>query len=123
MIPLSVGRIAEITGAVLHGRADPDAIVTGPVVIDSRQAASGTLFAALPGERADGHDFAAGAVAAGAVAVLATRPAGAPALIVADVPAALAALARAVVDLLPDLTIAGITGSAGKTTTKDPGAA
>ena len=58
-------------------------------------------------------------MAAGATAVLATRPCGAPALIVPDVPAALGLLARAVVDRLPGLTIAGITGSAGKTTTKD----
>jgi UDP-N-acetylmuramoyl-tripeptide--D-alanyl-D-alanine ligase len=92
--------------------------VTGPVVIDSRASAPGALFAALPGTRADGHDFAAAAVAAGA-AVLATRPVGVPALLVPDVTAALARLARAVVDALPDLVIVGITGSSGKTTTKD----
>ncbi|HEX9031509.1 MAG TPA: UDP-N-acetylmuramoyl-tripeptide--D-alanyl-D-alanine ligase [Streptosporangiaceae bacterium] len=119
MIPLSIAEIARITGAVLDSVPDPAAIVAGPVVIDSRQAEPGALFAALPGERADGHDFAARAVAAGAVVVLATRPVGAAALIVPDVPAALAQLARAVVDRLPELTIAGITGSAGKTTTKD----
>ena len=98
---------------------DPARPGADPVVIDSRAAGPGALFAALPGERVDGHDFAAAAVAAGAVAVLATRPAGVPALVVPDVQAALAALARAVVDRLPGLTIAGITGSAGKTTTKD----
>ena len=49
MIPLSVGQIAEITGAVRDPVADPAAIVTGPVVIDSRQAEPGSLFAALPG--------------------------------------------------------------------------
>ncbi len=119
MIPLTVARIAAITGAALDGPVDPDALVTGPVVIDSRQAAPGALFAALPGSRVDGHDFAAAAVAAGAVATLGSRPTGGPALIVPDVPAALAALARAVVDLLPDLVVVGITGSAGKTTTKD----
>jgi UDP-N-acetylmuramoyl-tripeptide--D-alanyl-D-alanine ligase len=89
------------------------------VVIDSRLAEPGALFAALPGERVDGHDFAAAAVAAGATLVLATRPVGVPAVVVPDVPAALAALARALVAELPDLVIAGITGSAGKTTTKD----
>jgi UDP-N-acetylmuramoyl-tripeptide--D-alanyl-D-alanine ligase len=119
VIPLSVGQIAEITGAVRDLVADPAAMVTGPVIIDSRQAEPGSLFAALPGLRADGHDFAPQAVAAGATAVLASRPPGVPALIVPDVPAALAALARAVVDRLPGLTIAAITGSAGKTTTKD----
>jgi len=119
VIPLSIGEIAEITGAVLDRVSDRQAIVTGPVVIDSRQAVPGSLFAALPGEHADGHEYARAAIAAGASVVLGTRPVGAPALIVTDVPAALAALARAVVDRLPDLTIAGITGSAGKTTTKD----
>src|SRR5580700_1481228 len=119
MIPLSVAQIAEIVGGTADLVADPGAIITGPVVIDSRQARPGSLFAALPGTRADGHDFAAAAVAAGATAVLAIRPVGTPAVLVADVPAALAALARAVVDRLPALTIAAITGSAGKTTTKD----
>ena len=119
MIPLPVAHVAELTGGELADVADPSALVTGPVVIDSRQAAPGGLFAALPGERADGHDFAAAAVAAGAVAVLAARPVGVPAVVVADVQAALARLARAVVDRVPGLTIIGITGSAGKTTTKD----
>jgi UDP-N-acetylmuramoyl-tripeptide--D-alanyl-D-alanine ligase len=119
VIPLSVAQVSEIVGGTADRVADQGAIVTGPVVIDSRQARPGSLFAALPGTRADGHDFAADAVAAGATAVLATRPVGGPALIVPDVLAALAALARAVVGRLPGLTIAAITGSAGKTTTKD----
>jgi len=119
VIPLSVRQIAGLTGAAQDRIADPAALVTGPVVIDSRHAAPGALFAALPGTRADGHDFAPAAIAAGAVAVLATRPLGVPALIVADVPAALARLARAVVDRAGDCTIVGITGSSGKTTTKD----
>jgi UDP-N-acetylmuramoyl-tripeptide--D-alanyl-D-alanine ligase len=119
VIPMSVAQVAGITGAALDAVPDPGALVTGPVVIDSRAARPGGLFAALPGESCDGHDYGAAAAAAGAVAVLATRPCGAPALLVPDVPAALAALAAAVVRALPDLTIAGITGSAGKTTTKD----
>ncbi len=119
MIPLPVAQVAELTGAELADVPDPSVLVTGPVVIDSRDAQPGSLFAALPGTRADGHDFAAAAVAAGAVAVLATRPPGVPALIVADVQAALGQLARAVVGRLPELTIIGITGSAGKTSTKD----
>ena len=119
MIPLSIAEIARITGAALENVPDSAAIVTGPVIIDSREAGPGSLFAALPGEHADGHDFAAAAIAGGAVVALGTRSAGVPALIVADVPAALGRLARAVVDRLPRLTIAAITGSAGKTTTKD----
>ena len=119
MIPLPLEEIARITGARLDGGADPAAVVDGPVVIDSRRAGPGGLFAAVEGERADGHDFAAAAIAAGAVAVLATRPCGAPALITDNVPAALARLAQEVVARLPQITIAGITGSSGKTSTKD----
>jgi len=122
VIPLTLARIAQITGGRLHG--DPAAVVSGEVVIDSRRAGPGGLFAAVAGERADGHDFASAAVAAGAVAVLATRPVPvpsvlAPSILVGDVPAALAALARFVTDSLPAVAIAGITGSSGKTTTKD----
>jgi UDP-N-acetylmuramoyl-tripeptide--D-alanyl-D-alanine ligase len=118
VIPLSLARIAQITGGHLcHG--DPWAVVSGEVVIDSRRAGVGGLFAAVAGERSDGHDFAAAAVAAGATAVLATRPVPVPSVLVADVPAALAALARFVVDALPAARIAGLTGSSGKTSTKD----
>ncbi|HEY2080880.1 MAG TPA: UDP-N-acetylmuramoyl-tripeptide--D-alanyl-D-alanine ligase [Streptosporangiaceae bacterium] len=119
MIPLSVAQVAEATGARLADVPDPGVLVTGPVVIDSRDAAPGSLFAALPGTRTDGHEFAGAALAAGAVAVLAARPVGGPALIVPDVQAALGRLARAVIDRAPGLTVIGITGSAGKTTTKD----
>jgi len=118
LIPLSLARIAEITRGRLDGAA-PETVVRGPVVIDSRQAGPGTLFAALRGERSDGHDFAAQAVAAGAAAVLAEREVGAPAIVVEDVLTAMGALARAVVDRLPDVTVVGLTGSAGKTSTKD----
>jgi UDP-N-acetylmuramoyl-tripeptide--D-alanyl-D-alanine ligase len=122
VIPLSLEQIARITGGQLNGDAAArgrEATVTGEVVIDSRRVGPGGLFAAVAGERSDGHDFASAAVAAGAVAVLATRPVPAPAVIVPDVPAALAALARFVVDSLPGAQIAGITGSSGKTSTKD----
>ena len=117
MIPLSLAQVARITGGQLH--AEAASVVTGEVVIDSRRAGPGGLFAAVAGERSDGHDFAAGAVAAGAVAVLASRPVPVPSVLVADVPAALAALARHVVDALPAARVAGITGSSGKTSTKD----
>ncbi len=119
MIALSVAQIAAATGAAPADLPDPATLVTGPVVIDSREAGPGSLFAALPGSRTDGHEFAAAALAAGATAVLASRPVGGPALIVPDVQTALGKLARAVVDLAAGLTVLGITGSAGKTTTKD----
>ncbi|WP_241193719.1 UDP-N-acetylmuramoyl-tripeptide--D-alanyl-D-alanine ligase, partial [Streptomyces sp. ADI98-12] len=118
MIALSLAEINSIVGGQPADIPDLDAQVTGPVVIDSRLAAPGSLFAAFAGERADGHDYAATAVETGAVAVLATRPVGVPALVVDDVERALGALARAVVERLGTAVVA-LTGSAGKTSTKD----
>jgi UDP-N-acetylmuramoyl-tripeptide--D-alanyl-D-alanine ligase len=120
MIPLSAAEIATITSGDILGNGNIQ--VTGPVVIDSRQAVPGALFAALPGEHVDGHDYAAAAAAKGAAAVLAARPvpeAGAPVIVVPDVTVALGMLARAVLGRLPGATVVGITGSSGKTSTKD----
>ncbi|MEU3300647.1 MULTISPECIES: UDP-N-acetylmuramoyl-tripeptide--D-alanyl-D-alanine ligase [unclassified Streptomyces] len=118
MIALSLAEIAEIVGGRPYDIPDPSVRVTGPVVRDSREIESGSLFAAFVGERVDGHDYAADVVAAGAVAVLASRPVGVPAIVVDDVRAALGALARAVVERL-GATLVALTGSAGKTSTKD----
>ncbi|MFJ7260275.1 UDP-N-acetylmuramoyl-tripeptide--D-alanyl-D-alanine ligase [Streptomyces globosus] len=118
MIALSLAEIADITGGRPHDIPDPSVRITGPVVIDSRQVEAGSLFAAFAGERVDGHEFAEGAVAAGAAAVLATRPVGVPAIVVDDVERALGALARAVV-LRLGTDVVALTGSAGKTSTKD----
>ncbi|MGW4966698.1 UDP-N-acetylmuramoyl-tripeptide--D-alanyl-D-alanine ligase [Nonomuraea sp. NPDC004186] len=119
MIPLPLARIAEITSGALTGMADPRAVVRGPVVIDSRAVEPGSLFVAIKGARVDGHDYAAQAIRAGAVAVLATRPVEGPAVIVPDAAAALAELATAQAAALPKVTVIGVTGSAGKTSTKD----
>jgi len=94
--------------------------VTAPAVLDSRQAEPGGLFVAFAGERADGHDFAAQAGDAGAVAVLGSRPTALPTVVVDDAQDALQALAAHVVALLHGgLTVTGVTGSQGKTGTKD----
>lgn len=119
MIPMSLHEVAGAVRGRLADVAEPSALVSGPVVVDSRLAAPGSLYVALPGERVDGHDFAAAAVAAGAVAVLATRPVAAPAVLVDDAVAALGLLARASIDRLPDLLVVAVTGSSGKTSTKD----
>ncbi|MFF9014042.1 UDP-N-acetylmuramoyl-tripeptide--D-alanyl-D-alanine ligase [Streptomyces sp. NPDC014870] len=118
MIALSLAEIAEIVGGQSYDIPDPAVRITGPVVIDSREVKPGSLFAAFAGEQVDGHDYAARAVEAGAAAVLAARPVGAPAIVVDDVQAALGALARAVVERLGTDVVA-LTGSAGKTSTKD----
>ncbi|GAA3607161.1 hypothetical protein GCM10022419_110120 [Nonomuraea rosea] len=119
MIPLPLARIAEITSGALSGMADPRAVVRGPVVIDSRAVEPGSLFVAIKGARVDGHDYAAQAIRAGAVAVLATRPVDGPSVIVPDTAAALAELATAQAAALPRVSVIGVTGSAGKTSTKD----
>ncbi|MET3987611.1 UDP-N-acetylmuramoyl-tripeptide--D-alanyl-D-alanine ligase [Streptomyces sp. PvR034] len=118
MIDLSLAEIAGITGGLAHDIPDPSVRITGPVVIDSRQVEAGSLFAAFDGEHVDGHDYAERAVAAGAAAVLAARPVGVPAIVVPDVEKALGALARTVVERLGTDVVA-LTGSAGKTSTKD----
>jgi UDP-N-acetylmuramoyl-tripeptide--D-alanyl-D-alanine ligase len=137
VIPMRLADVAAVTGGRLH-RASGDELVTA-VEFDSRKIVDGGLFLALPGERVDGHDFAAAAVDRGAVAVLAAREVDAPTVIVpavartegtyladadpdgsgAAVLAALAKLASHSVAALPDLTVIGVTGSSGKTSTKD----
>ncbi|RKR87192.1 UDP-N-acetylmuramoyl-tripeptide--D-alanyl-D-alanine ligase [Micromonospora pisi] len=119
MIALTLAEVAEAVGGRLVA-ADPTVRVTGPVEFDSRKVQPGSLFVAFPGERVDGHDYAATAVEAGAVVVLGTRQIdGVPMVLVDDALAAMGPLARAVVDRLPELTVIGLTGSSGKTGTKD----
>jgi UDP-N-acetylmuramoyl-tripeptide--D-alanyl-D-alanine ligase len=120
VIEMSLAEVAEAVG----GRLTPDAAgtVPGKVTVDSRAVAPGDLFVAVPGERVDGHDFLTAAAAAGAVAALTTRPDGALPCVVVDEPvAALGRLAAAVHTRLAggDLVTIGITGSSGKTSTKD----
>ncbi|MGO1975317.1 MAG: UDP-N-acetylmuramoyl-tripeptide--D-alanyl-D-alanine ligase [Propionibacteriaceae bacterium] len=124
MITIEVHTLADRIDATVVP-ADTEAVPIGPdVVIDSRRATPGSLFVALPGERMDGHDFAVAAAEAGAAAVLCAHPVeelGVPALVVDDVQAALGRIGAAVVaDARPrGLQVIGITGSQGKTSTKD----
>jgi UDP-N-acetylmuramoyl-tripeptide--D-alanyl-D-alanine ligase len=122
VIGLTLAEVAAATGGRLDAGTDPELVISGAVTIDSRSIGAGDLFVALPGDRVDGHDFAAAAVAAGAVAVLTVRSTNdpaVPAVLVDDPVPALGLLARAVRDRLPDLVVVGVTGSSGKTSTKD----
>jgi len=123
VIPLRLAEIARITGGQMHGAKDgaaPDPLVDGPVVTDSREAAAGSLYIARVGETMDGHDFVAAARAQGAVAALTTRPVDElPCVVVADVQAAFVSLANALVARDAHIVVVGVTGSSGKTTTKD----
>lgn len=111
---LLASQVAEITGGSLQG---PDATVDG-AGIDSRVLRPGALFVPVVAER-DGHDFIDAALAAGAAAYLTARKPGAgTAVVVADTSAALAALGAWARRQLAG-PVVGITGSAGKTSTKD----
>jgi UDP-N-acetylmuramoyl-tripeptide--D-alanyl-D-alanine ligase len=141
VIPLTLAEVASAVGGALQG-CDGAEVVSGSVEFDSRCVGPGGLFVALPGEQVDGHNFAAAAVAAGAVGVLAGRPVDVPAVLAAPVNgpastayvlaadsdgagaavlAALGRLARTVVNTLSQtgLQVVGLTGSSGKTSTKD----
>ncbi|MDF2966780.1 MAG: murF [Nocardioidaceae bacterium] len=118
MIPMSLREVADAVGGRLQ-RADPATEVTAPATLDSRAVPPGGLFVAVPGEHVDGHDYAAAAVAAGAVAVLAQRDVDAPAVTVTDTTLALGRLGAAVRARLTGCTVIGLTGSQGKTGTKD----
>jgi UDP-N-acetylmuramoyl-tripeptide--D-alanyl-D-alanine ligase len=141
MIELTLAEVAHAVGGVLHGCSGTE-VVTGSVEFDSRRIKPGGLFVALPGERVDGHDFAATAMAAGAAGILAGRPVDAAAVLApavnaapsgayalaadtdgtgAAVLAALAALAQSVIHTLvrTGLQVVALTGSSGKTSTKD----
>lgn len=123
MIPLRLSEIARITGGQLHpglDAASSDPLVDGPVVTDSREAAAGSLYIARIGQAMDGHQFVAAARALGAVAAITSRPVtDLPCVVVEDVQVAFVSLARALVELNTDTVVIGITGSSGKTSTKD----
>ncbi|MEW1823416.1 UDP-N-acetylmuramoyl-tripeptide--D-alanyl-D-alanine ligase [Arthrobacter sp. NPDC080031] len=130
MIALTAAEIADITNGRLA--ADPD-IVPASVVTDSREAAAGSLYVAKPGENADGHAYVGAAFERGAVLALTERDVSDndgrpyPAVVVDDAVIAMGALAAESVRRIraaraaqgEPFTVIGITGSAGKTTTKD----
>ena len=120
MIPVSVSEILQVVGGrLLHGT--PAGTVTS-VVTDSRKAAENTLFVAIPGENADGHAFVEKAFAQGAVCALVEREVeislNHPVIFVENTVRAMGALAQLVMKRLCVPTV-GITGSVGKTTTRD----
>ena len=118
MIPLHLAELARLVGGVVGAG---DVLVTAPVAVDSREVVPGGLFAAVRGERVDGHDFVEQALGRGARASLVSRPVAGAHVLVDDVVVGLGRLARAVVDELVTggLVVVGITGSSGKTSTKD----
>jgi UDP-N-acetylmuramoyl-L-alanyl-D-glutamate--2,6-diaminopimelate ligase len=107
-----IGRVWGASGAA--------GIEIAGLAYDSRKVAPGTLFCCVPGFKTDGHDFAAGAVADGAVALLVERPLGlgVPEVVVGSVRAVMGPVAaRFYGDPTRELRVVGITGTNGKTTT------
>ncbi|WP_106813697.1 UDP-N-acetylmuramoyl-tripeptide--D-alanyl-D-alanine ligase [Microbacterium timonense] len=126
MIPLNIAEIAHAVSGEVHLAGDDtlDTVISGTVDTDSRLIDAGGVFVAKPGEETDGHLFVDAAVERGAVLAIVERrvPAAVTQIVVADAVAALADLARDVVRrarAAGDLQVVGITGSNGKTTTKN----
>ena len=94
--------------------------VVNAITFDSRKAAEGSLFIALRGDRADGHDYVAAAAQQGAVAALVERPMEVPLaqIVTEDARKAYGAMAAAYRQQL-DAKVIGVTGSVGKTSTKE----
>lgn len=121
MIDLSLEVVAEIVGGRIEGDGT-GVTITGPVVIDGRESGPGSLFVAFVGEHTDGHAHTPQAAANGAVAVLGTRATELPTVVVDDPQTALQRLAAHVVARVREhggLTVLALTGSQGKTSTKD----
>jgi UDP-N-acetylmuramoyl-tripeptide--D-alanyl-D-alanine ligase len=127
MIALTLAEIAEAAGGTLVTARSPltaESVVDGAVQTDSREIRAGGIFVAKPGEFTDGHLFAPAAVEEGAVLLIVERELDLPVaqVIVADAVTALGTLATEViarVRALGRLKIVGVTGSNGKTTTKN----
>lgn len=126
MIALSLAEIAAVTGGELRvvGTDTADTVVSGVVDTDSRNMTAGGIFVAKPGAETDGHRFVGAAVENGAVLALVEHLVddAVSQIVVPDAVGALADLARAVVArvrAVGELKIVGITGSNGKTTTKN----
>ena len=117
MITLTAGEIALLVGGELL--CDRDLLISKAPVFDSRLATPGCFFLALKGENADGHEFAADAYRNGAMFSLTSQRIDGPCIVVKDVLEALSILAAFVRRRLDKLVVIGITGSQGKTSTKD----
>lgn len=116
MITLLASHVAEIISGTLNGS---DVEITATPVLNSFDATEGSIFLAFNGEKRDGHDFVHDAFARGSVIAITSQPVKERHILVEDVTAALTELARYVRNQLKNLTVIGITGSQGKTTTKD----
>lgn len=117
MIALTLEQIAKIVGGKTFG--DSSKVISAAPVFDSREATQGCLFLALVGQSSDGHNFTDDAQSRGATGCMTTSEVPGDGVVVSDVLTAVRALASYVRKQLPELKVIAITGSSGKTTTKD----
>ena len=117
MKAMKASEMAAVMGGSYFGPGD--LVVSGECRFDSREVTPGDFFLALKGEATDGHLFVDDAFAKGAALAITTKGISGPHIVVTDVLEAAAKLAHANRMALPDLAVVGITGSQGKTTTKD----
>ena len=118
MIKISAAEFAMVVSGKLHLLSE-ETILNEIPVINSKKAVEGTFFAAFKGEHVDGHDFVNSAIASGSKFALVSKPIDAPSIQVEDVGQALLTLTAYVRNKLTDMKLVGITGSQGKTTTKE----
>lgn len=119
MIPLTVAQIADAVGADVPSALDGSEQVTG-VTHDSRAVSPGDVFVAIVGEQVDGHDYVTSALHAGAVVALVEHEiADDRIIVVSDALTAIGQLAHAALAAAPEVTTIAVTGSSGKTSTKD----
>jgi len=121
MIAMTLGEIATVMSGEIHGDLNKTATLSTSAQFhfDSRQIVKGDVFIALLGEKADGHNYVGDAIKNGAALSIVTKQVPGPHILVKDVLSSLGNLAHHVRHAIPDLRVIGITGSQGKTTTKD----
>ena len=118
MINITASSFAQIVSGTLKNLPG-ETIIDQIPVINSNNAKKGTFFVAFNGKNIDGHDFVLNAIDSGAKFALVSKEVEAPSVLVSDVSQALLALAVFVRNELKDMKVVGITGSQGKTTTKE----
>ena len=118
MLKISAAEFAKIVAGQLHEISESTMIDQAPV-INSKNATKDSFFVAFEGQQVDGHNFVTEAINLGAKFALVSKPVSEPHILVADTGKALIDLAIYIRSKLPELKIVGITGSQGKTTSKE----